>query len=100
MAAQDMEHGKTFSNSYGVDQQLAQEMPLDSTQIAESQGGMSKLRVEVTVLRAHHVPRINKQFSLKRRFFVTVVNHATIQKTKSVQIDGQTVHWNQRLGAL
>ncbi len=52
------------------------------------------------VLRARNVPRIKKQFGLKRRFFVTVINHATMKKTESVQIDGQTVHWNQTLGAL
>ncbi len=31
---------------------------------------------------------------------VTVANHATIKKTESVQVDGPTVHWNQKLGAL
>ena len=49
------------------------------------------------VLRAHNLPPIKKQVG---RFFVTVTNHATIKKTKGVQIDGQTVHWNQRLAAL
>ncbi|KAF8268213.1 hypothetical protein EI94DRAFT_1206671 [Lactarius quietus] len=69
------------------------------TPIPESQGSLSQLRVEVIVLRAHDLPRIKKQFGLKRRFFVTVTNHATIKKTESVQIDGQTVHWSQKLEA-
>ncbi len=95
---------------------VAQEPSPDSAQLSESQGSLSQLRVEVAgmylnpnslmplisllVLRAHNVPRVKKQFALKRRFFVTVTNHATVKKTESVQIDGQTVHWNQRLGAL
>ncbi|KAH9038968.1 hypothetical protein EDB85DRAFT_361772 [Lactarius pseudohatsudake] len=69
------------------------------SQITESQGSLSQLRVEVTVIRAHNVPRIKKKFGPKRRFFVTLTNHATMKKTESVQIDGQTVHWNQTLGA-
>ncbi|KAI9449451.1 hypothetical protein BJY52DRAFT_1192574 [Lactarius psammicola] len=77
---------------------LAQEPSLDSTRIAESQENLSQLLVEVTVLLAHNVPHIKKKFGLKTRFFVTVTSHAVIKKTKCVQIDGQTVHWNQRLG--
>ncbi|KAH9029534.1 hypothetical protein EDB84DRAFT_1677068 [Lactarius hengduanensis] len=69
------------------------------TQIAESQGSLSQLRVQVTVIRADNVPRIKKKFSPKRRFFVTLTNHATMKKTESAPIDGQTVHWNQTLGA-
>ena len=100
---------------------FAHELSLGSTPIAESQGGLSQLCVEVigrylnpnslipdnrlfslSVLRAHDVPRIKKQFGPKRRFFVTVTNHATVKKTENVQIDGQgqVVHWNQRLGVL
>ncbi len=101
---------------------LAQELSLDSSQVAESQGTISQLRVEVTgmylnptfltrwcldkylisssVLRAQNVPHTKKRFGLKRQFFVTVTNHATIKKTESVQADAQTVQWNQTLGAL
>ncbi|KAH9041398.1 hypothetical protein EDB85DRAFT_1923025 [Lactarius pseudohatsudake] len=68
--------------------------------ITESQGSTSQLlRVEVTVLRAHSVPRIKGLFGRKRRLFVSVVNDATVMETKSVQIDGRTVQWDQTLGA-
>ena len=51
------------------------------------------------VLRAHDIPHIKRPFVRKRRFFVKVTNPVRM-KTESVQIDGQTVHWNQTLGAL
>ena len=94
-----------------------QEPLFDSTHITESQGSLSQLRVEVTgmylnpnslidnclfsllVLQAHNIPHVKRPFGRKRLFFVTVTNPVTM-KTKSVQVDGQTVHWNQRLGAL
>jgi len=52
------------------------------------------------VLRADNIPHIKRKFGPKRRFFVTVTNLVTTKKTESVQINGQTVQWNQRLGAL
>src|SRR6266702_1387624 len=52
------------------------------------------------VLRADNIPHIKRKLRPKRRFFVTVTNLVTTKKTESVQINGQTVHWNQRLGAL
>ncbi len=52
------------------------------------------------VLRVDNTPHIKRKFGPKRRFFVTVTNLVTTKKTKSVQISGQTVQWNQRLGAL
>src|SRR6266702_7328222 len=52
------------------------------------------------VLRTDNIPHIKRKFYSKRRFFVTVTNLATTKKTESVQINGQTVQWNQRLGAL
>ncbi|KAH9066749.1 hypothetical protein EDB87DRAFT_1819213 [Lactarius vividus] len=61
--------------------------------IAESQ---ESLRVEVTVLRAHNVPRVKNLFGLK--FFVTVTNQVTKQKTSSNPTDGTTVQWNENLG--
>ncbi|KAH8993513.1 hypothetical protein EDB92DRAFT_413107 [Lactarius akahatsu] len=75
---------------------LAQELSLDSTQIAKSQGSLS--RVEVIVLRAHDLPSIKKRRGLKRSFYVTITNDTTTKKTKSVRIDGPTVHWDQPLG--
>ncbi|KAF8263384.1 hypothetical protein EI94DRAFT_592133 [Lactarius quietus] len=94
--AQDVGHGQMTFNSPGPP---ASQIAGTGAQIVESQGSPSQLRVEVTVRRAHPLPEIKKQFGPKRRFFVTVANRATIKKTKSVQIDGQAVHWNQRLGA-
>jgi len=95
---------------------FGQELSSDSARIAESQESPSQLHVEVAgvylnpnsliprftllVLRADNIPRIKKQFGLKRRFFVTVANGATVKKTESVEIDGQVVQWNQTLGAL
>ncbi|KAH9001614.1 hypothetical protein EDB92DRAFT_83340 [Lactarius akahatsu] len=93
--AQYLEHQQTSSNSLGPS---APQISGRGSQITESQGTLSQLRVEVTVIRVHNVPHIKKQFGPKRRFFVTLTSHATV-KTKSVQIDGQTVHWNQTLGA-
>ncbi len=52
------------------------------------------------VLRAHNIPHIKRPFGRKRRFFVTVTGLVTKKKTETVQIDEQTVHWNQTLGAL
>ncbi|KAH9069788.1 hypothetical protein EDB83DRAFT_2314155 [Lactarius deliciosus] len=69
-----------------------------SIAIFRKRGSLS--RVEVIVLRAHDLPRIKKQFGPKKRFYVTVTNHTTTKKTESVQVDGQTVHWNQELDAL
>ncbi|KAH9063740.1 hypothetical protein EDB83DRAFT_2551941 [Lactarius deliciosus] len=94
--AQVVEHQQISSNSPGPS---APQNSGRGSQITKSQGSLFRLRVEVIVLRAHNVPRIKKKLGLKRRFFVTLTNHATM-KTKSVQIDGdgQTVHWNQTLG--
>ncbi|KAH9028886.1 hypothetical protein EDB85DRAFT_1578827 [Lactarius pseudohatsudake] len=93
-AAQDSEHGKMFSNSPGPS---GSRISGRGTRIAESQGSLS--RVEVTVLRAHNLPRIKKRLGLERRFYVTVTNDTKTEKTKSVQIDGPTVRWDQPLGA-
>ncbi|KAF8258078.1 hypothetical protein EI94DRAFT_1202704 [Lactarius quietus] len=67
------------------------------TQIAESQGNPSQLRVQMTVLRAHDIPRLKNLFGLK--LFVTVASQATKKKTSSVAIDGSTVQWNENLDA-
>ncbi|KAI9436509.1 hypothetical protein BJY52DRAFT_1217862, partial [Lactarius psammicola] len=94
--AQDAEHAQISLNSPGP----SASQNAGSCRIAESQESTSPLlSVEVTVLRAENVPHIKKRFGLKRRFYVTVVNLATMRKTESVQIDGQMVRWNQRLGA-
>ncbi|KAH9032419.1 hypothetical protein EDB85DRAFT_1245516 [Lactarius pseudohatsudake] len=93
-AAQDLEHGKMFLNSPGPS---GSRISGRSTRIAESQGSLS--RVEVIVLRAHDLPRIKKRLGLERRFYVTVTNDTKTEKTKSVQIDGPTVRWDQTLGA-
>ncbi|KAI9433078.1 hypothetical protein BJY52DRAFT_1422825, partial [Lactarius psammicola] len=95
-AAQDVKHQQMDLNSPGPS---ASQISGGGTQVAESHEGVSQLRVEVTVLRAQNVPHIKKRFGLKRRCFVTVANRATIKKTESVQVDGPTVHWNQKLGA-
>ncbi|KAH9010114.1 hypothetical protein EDB85DRAFT_2282582 [Lactarius pseudohatsudake] len=86
------EHPQTFLNSLGPSGR--------GTEIVESRGSLSQLHVEVTVLRAHDIPHIKRQFSRKRRFFVTVTNLVTTKKTERVQIYGETVVWNQRLSAL
>ncbi|KAF8265522.1 hypothetical protein EI94DRAFT_1702414 [Lactarius quietus] len=79
---------------------------MDSTQVTESQGSQSALvRVEVTVLRALHVPYIKTVFGGKREYFITVTYQATTKKakktkkTKSVQIEGQMAVWNETLDA-
>ncbi|KAH9051359.1 hypothetical protein EDB83DRAFT_1306557 [Lactarius deliciosus] len=70
-----------------------------NTQNVESQAGPSQIRVEVTVLRAHNIPYIKRPLARKRQFSVTVTDLVTTKKTKSVQIEGHTVQWNQPLGA-
>ncbi|KAH8992358.1 hypothetical protein EDB92DRAFT_560619 [Lactarius akahatsu] len=93
MAAAQVTHGSSAGP-------LSSQNAGGSVRITESQGSTSQLlRVEVTVLRAHSVPRIKGLFGRKRRFFVSVVNDATVMETKSVQIDGRTVQWDQTLGA-
>ncbi|KAH9050633.1 hypothetical protein EDB84DRAFT_1591706 [Lactarius hengduanensis] len=72
---------------------------MGNAQTTESQGSGSQLPVKVTVLRAHNIPH-KKQFGLlRRRFYVTVADHATMRQTRSVQIDGQMVQWDQVLDA-
>ncbi|KAH8993489.1 hypothetical protein EDB92DRAFT_1854450, partial [Lactarius akahatsu] len=80
---------------------LAQGPSLDGNQIAEWQGGSSQLRVEVTVLQARNIPRIKKQFGLKRQFFVFVTSQVTTQKTSlvSVPTEGSKAEWNENLDA-
>ena len=55
------------------------------------------------VLRAQNVPYI-KTFGAKREYFVTmshgVTTKTTTKKTRSVQIEGDTAVWDQRLDAL
>ncbi|KAH9014670.1 hypothetical protein EDB85DRAFT_2213593 [Lactarius pseudohatsudake] len=74
-----------------------QEPPLDSPRDAEPQGGPSQLRVDVTVLRADNLPKLNNIFGLK--FFVTVASQATEKKTPSVPAKRQTARWGESLGA-
>ncbi|KAH8990257.1 hypothetical protein EDB92DRAFT_779548 [Lactarius akahatsu] len=87
----DSEHLQTVLNSLSPSGR--------GTEIIESHGSLSQLRVDVTVLRAHNIPDIKRKFSRKRQFFVTVTNLVTTKKTERVQIDGETVLWNQRLSA-
>ncbi|KAF8257985.1 hypothetical protein EI94DRAFT_1210579 [Lactarius quietus] len=91
-AIQDVEHRKSPSNPPEISstQNLG-----TSTQIAESQGSTSQLRVQVTVLRAHNVPRIKNLFGLK--LFVTVASQTIKKKTSSIATDGSTVQWNENL---
>ncbi|KAF8265039.1 hypothetical protein EI94DRAFT_390969 [Lactarius quietus] len=90
----DIGHSQVSSNS----PELSSTQNLGTrTQIAESQGSPSRLRVQVTVLRAHDVPRIKNLFGLK--LFVTVANQATKKKTSSVAAEGSTVQWNENLDA-
>ncbi|KAH9055547.1 hypothetical protein EDB87DRAFT_1579779 [Lactarius vividus] len=73
-----------------------QEPSLDSPRDAEPQGGPSQLRVEVTVLRAHDVPRLKNVFGLK--FFVTVASQGTEKKTPSVPAKRRTARWGEGIG--
>ena len=96
---------------------LAQELHLISTQVTQSQGSPSELRVEVTgmysnpgpmipdkhlifplVLRVNNIPRIKNFFGLK--LFVSVSNQATKKKTSSIATKGSTAQWNEVLGTL
>ncbi|KAH9032428.1 hypothetical protein EDB85DRAFT_1246531 [Lactarius pseudohatsudake] len=110
-AARDLEHSQKISNSPGPSTSrnpgrggfdplgvpiLGQEPSLDSPRGAEQQGGLSQLRVEVTVLRAHNVPRLKNVFGLK--FFVTVTSQGTERKTPSIPAQRRTVRWGEGLG--
>ncbi|KAH9059026.1 hypothetical protein EDB87DRAFT_1577942 [Lactarius vividus] len=111
-AAQDLEHRQMFSNFRGPSPlrnpgrgyfdppfglpTLSQELSLDSPRDAELQGGPSQLRVDVTVLRAHNVPRLKNVFGLK--FFVTVASQAIEKKTPSVSAKRRTARWGESLG--
>jgi len=65
---------------------------------------LDKHVISFLVLRAHNVPHIKTTFGGKREFFVTIAYQAptrkTKRRTKSVQIEGETVVWDQRLDAL
>ncbi|KAH9047040.1 hypothetical protein EDB84DRAFT_1673774, partial [Lactarius hengduanensis] len=100
--------GSTAPRRSGI-RMFGQNLSMDSTQIAGSQGSRSQpLSVEVTVLRARNVPQFKTTFGGKREYFVTITYGATTKKTKkqtkrrtkSAQIDGQIVAWDQRLDAL
>lgn len=70
------------------------------TQITDPQGRQPQLVcVEVTVLRAHNVPHIKSRFGGKTRFYVTIAHNTTTKKTEGVQIEGQTLQWDQKLDA-
>ncbi|KAH8993376.1 hypothetical protein EDB92DRAFT_1980344 [Lactarius akahatsu] len=113
-AAQDLEHGQMFSNSQSPPPLrnpgrgyfdptfrlpiLGQEPSLDSPRDAELQGGPSQLRVDVTVLRAHNIPRLKNVFGLK--FFVTVAGQAIEMRTPSVPAKRRTARWGESLGTL
>ena len=66
--------------------------------------GLNKYLITFLVLRARNVPHIKTIFGVKREYFVTIAYRAitkkTKKRTKSVQIEGQTAVWNQRLDAL
>ncbi|KAH9054284.1 hypothetical protein EDB87DRAFT_1825179 [Lactarius vividus] len=111
-AAQVLEHRKMVSNScvdghqavtilmvthYSSPGPSGSRISGRGTQIAESQGSLS--RVEVIVLRARDLPHIKKRLGFERRFYVTVTNDTKTEKTKTVQVDGPTVRWDQTLGA-
>ncbi|KAH9035728.1 hypothetical protein EDB85DRAFT_2273943, partial [Lactarius pseudohatsudake] len=72
--------------------------PGRSTQIARSQGSLSRRQVDVTVLRADSVPQKWENIRLKR-LFVTVSDREMMRKTESIQVEGQTVEWDQKLDA-
>ncbi|KAH8989090.1 hypothetical protein EDB92DRAFT_901270 [Lactarius akahatsu] len=93
-AAQDLEHEQMSSNSWGPS---PSRNPGRGPRDAESQGGPSQHRVEVTVLRAHNVPRLKNVFGLK--FFVTVTSQAIEKKTPSVPAKRRTVRWGESLSA-
>ncbi|KAH9013513.1 hypothetical protein EDB84DRAFT_1582735 [Lactarius hengduanensis] len=93
-----MEHQQMILNSPDQDHSRS-ENPGTSTQIAQSEGILSQRRVQVTVLRAHNVPKIPKRFRLKNQYFVAVTDQATTKKTASVSIKGQTVQWDQTFDA-
>ncbi|KAH9055445.1 hypothetical protein EDB87DRAFT_1824606 [Lactarius vividus] len=94
-AAQDQ---KLSSNSPGPSAPVLGQGPsLDSPPEAEPQRGSSQLRVEVTVLRADNVPKLQNVFGLK--FFVVVASQATVKKTPSVPAKRQTARWGESLGA-
>ncbi|KAH9059819.1 hypothetical protein EDB87DRAFT_1577354 [Lactarius vividus] len=70
-----------------------------STQLIESRGSPSHLRVEITVLRAHNVPNIKNRLGKKRPFFVTIASQTMKKKTSSVSAEGTTVKWNENVDA-
>jgi hypothetical protein len=99
---------------------------MDSTTTAQSQGSQPQpVRVEVTgvyyiptpsrsdfdkhlisllVQQARNVPLYKTTFGRKREYFVTiayqaVANKSETKRTKGVQIEGQTVVWDQKLDA-
>ncbi|KAN0138369.1 hypothetical protein V8E53_003832 [Lactarius tabidus] len=91
---QDVEQRQIPSNFPGP---AASQNPGTVTQITQSQGSPSELRVGVTVLRAHNIPRIKNFFGLK--LFVAVTNQTTKKKTSSVATSGSTAQWNENLDA-
>ncbi|KAF8258413.1 hypothetical protein EI94DRAFT_1138288, partial [Lactarius quietus] len=90
----DVRHLQVSSNPPGLSptQNLG-----TGTQIVESQGSPSQLRVQVTVLRAQNIPRIKNLFGLK--LFVSVASQEIKKKTSSVAAKELTVQWNENLDA-
>ncbi|KAH9025294.1 hypothetical protein EDB85DRAFT_234419 [Lactarius pseudohatsudake] len=93
-AARDLEHGQMSSTSR---RPSPSRNPGKGPRDAEPQGGPSQFRVDVTVLRAHNVPRLKNVFGLK--FFVTVASQAIEKKTPSVPAKRRTARWGESLDA-
>ena len=53
-----------------------------------------------SVIRAQNLPRLKNAVGKKRQFFVTVTSEITTKKTAAVRSVGQTVRWDETLGAL
>ncbi|KAF8967045.1 hypothetical protein BDZ97DRAFT_1916998 [Flammula alnicola] len=98
--ARDGEHGQLISNSSG--RPPSQKSGI-STQIGEAQGSSlqpGNSRLEVTVLRAHRLPRLKTLFGKKRRFYVTVTDGTIAKKTEAIRSVEQAMQWNEKLDAL
>ncbi|KAH9039720.1 hypothetical protein EDB84DRAFT_1415611, partial [Lactarius hengduanensis] len=72
-------------------QQMVLNSPVHSR--SENPGTRNIPYVQVTVLRAHNIPKIVKRFRRKNKYFVTVTDQVTTKKTASVSIKGQTAEW-------
>ncbi|KAF8879999.1 quinon protein alcohol dehydrogenase-like superfamily [Gymnopilus junonius] len=71
----------------------------ESVHLRRNSFEMNSPQLEVTVLRAHNLPRLKTMWGKKRPYYVSVTDGTTTRKTKPSPSVEQSVEWNEKLAA-